>query len=100
MSAIIFIYLHVLKVKRSALWVKFSADDILKYLFLFFPGRKQVLTFHLNMSPVGTVCTKCQIMFSGEKIKIYIFLIFLGKQILTFPFKLYGDNLHEMSNPV
>ena len=33
--------------KCLACWVKFSADNILKYFFLIFP-RKQTLTFHEN----------------------------------------------------
>ena len=27
-------------IKRLALWVKFSADDILKYVLIFFPENK------------------------------------------------------------
>ena len=73
----------------SALWVKFSADDILKVFFLcfllIFP-RKQDLTFHANclqlrqfarkINPVfeeklektgfDIVSMKCQILFSRK----------------------------------
>ena len=47
---------------RLALWVKSSADDILKYFFLFF-SRKHDLTFHVKLE---TICMKCQILFSGK----------------------------------
>ena len=42
---------HILRVITvtftAALWVKFSADDILEIFFLIFP-RKQDMTFHAN----------------------------------------------------
>ena len=34
--------------------------------FLFFT-RKQVLTFHANLSPMETICMKCPILFSEKK---------------------------------
>ena len=42
-------FLGVLRVKslRLAIWVKFSAGDIVKYVFLISP-KKQDLTFHAN----------------------------------------------------
>ena len=41
-----------------------SADDILKYFFLFFPENR--LIFHAN-SPFKTFFMKCQRLFTGEK---------------------------------
>ena len=53
-----------------AVWIKFSAIDILKYFSYFF--GKHDLTFHANclLSPVETICMKCQVMFSGKVRKI------------------------------
>ena len=67
------------KIKRSACWVKFPADDILKYCFLIiiiFFFQKTGFDRSCKLSPVVTICMKYQILFFPE------------------------DNLHEMSNSV
>ena len=78
----------------STLGKIFSIRHFEIFFFFYFP-KKQDLTFHANclqwiqktgfnisckLSPMKTICMKCQILFSGEN-------IFLA------------DNLHEMSNP-
>ena len=49
---------------RWARWVKFSADDIVKYLSHF--PRKKGFDFSCKLD---TICMKYQILFSGEKNK-------------------------------
>ena len=62
-------------------FLKFSADNILRFLLIFF--RNQDLTFHVKLSPVETgfdiscklspmetVCMKCLILFPMETICI------------------------------
>ena len=50
-----------------ALWVKFSADDILKYIFfLFFPENR---IRHFMQIVSETICMKSQILFSGKNKK-------------------------------
>ena len=46
--------------------VKFSAEDILKF-FSYFP--KTGFDISCKLSPVETICTKCQILFSGKNKK-------------------------------
>ena len=48
-----FIWSPVGLFQRLALWVKFLADNILKYFFSF--PRKQVLTLHANGLPLHKV---------------------------------------------
>ena len=52
---------------RLALWVKFSADDILKY-FSYIPQKARV-DISCKLSPVETIHMKCQILFSGKNKK-------------------------------
>ena len=47
-----------------ALWVKFSADNILKY-FIHFP-QKTRLDISCKLSPMETICMKFQILFTGK----------------------------------
>ena len=53
----------------TALWAN-SADDKLMIFFLFFT-IKQVLTFVCKLSPMETICMKCQTLFSGKIRKIF-----------------------------
>ena len=46
-------------------WVKYSADDILKYFSYF--SKKRGFDISCKMSPLGTICIKCQILFSHKK---------------------------------
>ena len=46
-------------------WVKFSADNILKYFFYF--SEKTGYDISCKLSQLETICMKCQIMFIGEK---------------------------------
>ena len=50
-----------------ACWVKFSADDILKYFFLFFQKIGVDISGKLSLNE--TICMKCQILFSGKNKK-------------------------------
>ena len=53
------------------LWVKFSADDILKFFFffyLFFPPRIR-FGISCKLSPIKVICMKYQILFSGKNKK-------------------------------
>ena len=50
--------------ERLALWIKSSADDILKYVCLIFL-RKQVLIFHVNCLQ-ETICIKCRNLYSRK----------------------------------
>ena len=50
-----------------ALWVKFSADDILKYFFYF--SQKTGYDISCKLSPKETICMKCQILFFGKNKK-------------------------------
>ena len=52
---------------NTALWVKFSADDILKY-FSYFP-QKTGYDISCKLSPKETICMKCQILFSEKNKK-------------------------------
>ena len=57
---------------RLAFWVKFSADNILKYFY--FSKKKTGLDISCKLSPKETICMKCQNLFSEKKKKnIYIF---------------------------
>ena len=51
-----------------ALWVKFSADVILKYFSYF--SQKTGINISYKLSPMETICIKCQILFSGKIGKI------------------------------
>ena len=57
---------------RLALWVKFSADDILKYFSYF--SQKTGFDISCKLSPKKTICMKCQILFSGKNKKNNIIL--------------------------
>ena len=50
-----------------ALWVKFSADYILKYFSQF--SLKSGFDISCKLSPMETICMKCQILFSGKNKK-------------------------------
>ena len=52
---------------RLALWVKFSADNILKYFSYF--SQKTGYDISCKLSPKETICMKCQILFSGKNKK-------------------------------
>ena len=49
---------------RLALWVKYSADDILKYF-----SQKTGFDISCKLSPMEVICMKCQILFSGKNKK-------------------------------
>ena len=49
--------------------VNFSADDKLKYLVVFFSFRKTGIDISCKLSPLETICMKCQILFPGENKK-------------------------------
>ena len=49
-------------INRLALWVKFAADDILKYFSYF--SQKTGFDISCTLSPKETICMKCQILFS------------------------------------
>ena len=51
----------------KALQVKFSADNILKYFSYF--SEKTDFDISCKLSPMETVCIKCQILFSRENKK-------------------------------
>ena len=51
---------------RLALWVKFAADDILKYFSYF--SQKTGFDISCKLSK-ETICMKCQIQFSGKNKK-------------------------------
>ena len=57
---------------RLALWVKFSADDILKYFSYF--SQKTGFDISCKLSLKETICMKCQILFSGKNKKNNIIL--------------------------
>ena len=46
---------------------KYSADDILKYFFLFFPETK--FDISCKLSSMETICMKSQILISGKNKK-------------------------------
>ena len=50
-----------------ALWVKFSADDILKYFSYF--SQKTGFDISCKLSPYETICMKCSTLFSGKNKK-------------------------------
>ena len=52
---------------RLALWVNFSADDILKYFSYF--SQKTGYDISCKLSPKETICMKCRILFSGKNKK-------------------------------
>ena len=51
-----------------ALWVKFSADNILKYFFYF--SQKTRFDISCKLSPKETICMTFQVLFSGKIRKI------------------------------
>ena len=93
-SRLLFAFLHTrpllkhILLQRLALWVKFSADDILKYFSYFsqetdfdisckfsaddilkyFSYFSQETDFDISckLSPMETICMKCHILFSGK----------------------------------
>ena len=58
----------------TTLWVKISADDILKYFFLFY--QKIEFDISCKLSPLETICMKCQTYFLGKIRKNTIILSF------------------------
>ena len=54
-------------VYRLALWVKFSADNILKYFSHF--SQEARFDILCKLSPMETICMKSQILFSGKNKK-------------------------------
>ena len=54
---------------RLACWVKFSADNIMKYFFLIFPIY--TIWHFMQIAPKVTICMKCQIWFPGKKYEKY-----------------------------
>ena len=48
-----------------ALWIKFSADDILKCFSYF--SQKTGFNISCKLSPLDTICMKCWLLFSGQK---------------------------------
>ena len=59
--------------KHFVLWVRISADDILKYFSYFF--QQNVFYFSCKLSPQETIFMKCQRLFSGENQKNIISLL-------------------------
>ena len=59
--------LNIRTSSRLTLWVKFSADDILKQ-FSYFP-QKTGVDISCKQSPMEAFCMKCQILFSGKNMK-------------------------------
>ena len=55
----------VVSVSRLALWVKFSAEDILKHFS--YCSQKTGFDISCKLSPMETVCMQCQILFSWKK---------------------------------
>ena len=55
------------KLSCLACWVKFSADKILKYFSYF--CQKTGFENSCKLSPLETICMKCQILFSGKNKK-------------------------------
>ena len=51
-----------------ACWIQFSAHDIMKYFFSYFP-QKTGFDISCKLSPVETVCMKHQILISGKNRK-------------------------------
>ena len=49
------------------LWVKFSAENILKYISYF--SQKTGFDISCKLSPLETICMKCQMLFSGKNKK-------------------------------
>ena len=72
----------------TTLWGN-STDNNLVIFFLFFQ-KKTGLDISCILSPLETICMKCQIQFLEEKNtrQHFVQIVFIG------------DNLHEMSNPV
>ena len=60
--------------KRLALWLKFSANNILKYFFSYF-SWKTGFDVSCKLSPKETICMKCQNLFSGKNKKNIINLL-------------------------
>ena len=48
-------------------WVKFSAENILKYISYF--SQKTGFDISCKLSPLETICMKCQMLFSGKNKK-------------------------------
>ena len=71
---------------------KISADDILKQ-FSYFP-QKQDWTFHANLSPMETICMKCQILFSGKNITSLSSAELAQKVVKVSKFKKMSDVKH------
>ena len=62
----------MIQIERLALWVKFSAEDILKYFSYF----SQKTGFDISCkSPKETICMKCRILFSVKNKKNIINLL-------------------------
>ena len=57
--------------QHTACWVKFSADYILKYLFLLAPEKKG-FDISCKLSPEETICMECQNLLSGKNKKTVI----------------------------
>ena len=47
---------------------KFSADDLLKLKYFSYFSQKTDFDISCKLSPVETICMKCQILFSGKTI--------------------------------
>ena len=61
---------HDLESEETICWKKFSADSILKY-FSYFP-QKTGFDISCKLSPLETICMKCQTCFWGKiREKIY-----------------------------
>ena len=56
--------------KCLALWVKISADDILKYFY--YLSQKTSFDMSCKLSPMETICMKCQILFCRKNKKTVI----------------------------
>ena len=49
-----------------SIWVKFSAEDILKKFFFFSFPQQTGFDISCKLSPTEIICMKCQILFAGE----------------------------------
>ena len=59
---------------EEACWVKISADDTFKSLFLFFPEKKS-FDISCKLSPKQTICMKCQSLLSVKNTNNVISLL-------------------------
>ena len=57
--------LRYVRILNTALWVKFAAEDILNWYFSYF-SQETGFGISCKLSPLETICMKCQNLFSGK----------------------------------